>query len=88
MDRTFGPRRLGTILILGRCPRLFWDAPLALAFPPLAGLKDAADIVAGVVQAAPPAMADVQARLPKSFPPRVADRILTGLTQSLARLDE
>jgi serine/threonine-protein kinase HipA len=54
----------------------------------LAGLRDAADIVAGVVLAAPSVIADAQARLPKSFPPHVADRIFTGLNQSLARLDE
>lgn len=52
-----------------------------------AGLKDAADIVASVVQAAPSAIAEVQARLPKEFPLHVAERIFTGLIQSLDRLE-
>lgn len=54
----------------------------------LAGLKNAADIVADVVQAAPSVIAAVQARLPKAFPHRITDRIFTGLTESLKRLDE
>jgi serine/threonine-protein kinase HipA len=54
----------------------------------LAGLKDAADIVASVVQAAPSVIADVQTRLPESFPLHIADRILTGLAQSLKHVDE
>jgi len=54
----------------------------------LAGLRDAADIVADVVQAAPRVIADVQSRLPKSFPLRIAEKIFTGLTQSLKRLAE
>ncbi len=54
----------------------------------LAGLRNAADIVAGVVQAAPSVIATVQARLPKAFPPHLADRIFTGLTESLKHLEE
>ena len=54
----------------------------------LAGLKDAALIVASVVQAAPSVIAEVEARLPKSFPSHVRDTIFTGLTRSLKRLDE
>lgn len=54
----------------------------------LAGLKDATAIVASIVQAAPSVIAEVQHRLPKGFPPLVADKIFTGMTQSLARLHE
>lgn len=53
-----------------------------------AGLKDAANIVDSVVQAAPSIIAEVAARLPKAFPAHVADRIFTGLKESLARLTE
>jgi len=54
----------------------------------LAGLKDAAEIVASVAAAAPSIITEVQARLPTSFPSDMADRIFTGLTQSLKRLGE
>jgi hypothetical protein len=40
------------------------------------------------VQAAPSVVANMQARLPKAFPSRIADRIFTGLKQSLAHLKE
>jgi len=62
--------------------RRHWDITAQLA-----GLKDAAEIVAGVVQSAPAVIADVEKRLPRGFPSRVADRIFTGLRQSLASLE-
>lgn len=54
----------------------------------LAGIKDASEIIADVVSAVPSVISDVQSRLPKEFPASVADKIFTGLDQSLARLHE
>jgi len=52
----------------------------------LAGIKDASEIITDVVTAAPSAISQVQSRLPKEFPASVADKIFTGLEQSLAQL--
>ena len=54
----------------------------------LAGIKDASEIITDVVTAVPSVISNVQSRLPKKFPASVADKIFTGLDQSLARLHE
>jgi serine/threonine-protein kinase HipA len=53
----------------------------------LAGIKDASEIIAEVVTATPSVISAVQSRLPKEFPASMADKIFTGLAQSLAQLN-
>lgn len=54
----------------------------------LAGIKDAAEIIADLVTTAPSVISAVQLRLPKGFPGAVAEKIVAGFEQSLARLSE
>jgi serine/threonine-protein kinase HipA len=53
----------------------------------LAGIKDASEIIADVVAAAPSVISTTQSRLPKKFPTSMADKIFIGLARSLKRLE-
>lgn len=66
---------------LGEICRRHWDNVANLA-----GIKDASEIIADIITTGPAVIANVQSRLPKEFPAAVADKIFTGLDQSLARL--
>jgi serine/threonine-protein kinase HipA len=74
-------RRKNTHYHLAGILRRHWDNVAKLA-----GIRDASEIITDVVTAAPSAISQVQSRLPKEFPASVADKIFTGLEQSLAQL--
>ncbi|MDI1336446.1 MAG: type II toxin-antitoxin system HipA family toxin [Lacunisphaera sp.] len=58
-----------------------WDAVTRLA-----GLGDAADLIAEVLRQTPAAIAEVSRQLPRGFPARVSERIFAGLQEQAQRL--